>query len=58
MEELEEPIPKNLMDCFDVLDKVFTQTEDLEWMKSTPEEEALGTIHFSLGRWIRNTWGL
>jgi hypothetical protein len=58
MEEIEYPIPKNLMECFDVLDKIFTKGGDLDWIQSSSEDEVLGAIHFSLGRWIRNQWGL
>jgi len=53
------PIPKNLNECFNVLDDIFIGApEDLEWFKVSIEDEAVSGFHSGLGTWIRNTWGL
>ena len=53
------PIPKNLNECFNVLDDIFKEaTEDLEWFTASSEDEAVSGFHSGLGTWIRNTWGL
>lgn len=58
--EKEYDIPKNLNECFTVLDEIFLESpdEEKEWFKNALEEEAVGSFHTGLGRWMRNTWGL
>lgn len=52
-------IPTNISECFDELDKMFSEIpKDLKVFKESDEEKALATFHNSLGRWIRNNWGL
>ena len=46
-------IPKNLEEAINSLNKILSQ-EDKDWLF---EEGALAA-HTSLGRWIRNNWGL
>ncbi len=52
-------VPTNLSECFDRLDEIF-QEAPLEYknFKSSSEEEAVITLHYGLGKWIRNNWGL
>jgi len=59
MKEEEYPIPKNLNECFGILDKIFNESEtDKNWFKSANEEDVLGELHHGIGMWIRNKWGL
>ena len=59
MEDNIYPIPKNLNECFDVLDEIFNESEeDKKWLRSTSEEDVTNELHHGLGRWIRNSWGL
>jgi len=59
MEDKEYPIPKNINECFTVLDEIFAESkDDQEWFKSSIEDEAVSGLHNGLGRWMRNTWGL
>lgn len=46
-----EPVPKNLKQAVERLIETFS---DHELRKITK----LGALHFGLGRWIRNNWGL
>lgn len=46
-------IPKNLKDCFSQLDEILT-IKDKEIIKRTVTDD----LHFSLGLWIRNNWGI
>ncbi|NQU73249.1 MAG: hypothetical protein HQ547_00875 [Candidatus Omnitrophica bacterium] len=55
-EEIEIFIPKNLNECYEELEKVLDK-EELNEFKATKEED-LVKYHFSIGRWIRNTWHL
>jgi len=50
-------IPKDLDDCFGELKKIMTK-EELEKFKNEKEDAAIGKVHFGLGMWIRNNWGL
>lgn len=51
-------IPRNLTECFSVLDEIFSESkEDQEWFVSSTEEEVTSGLHSGLGMWIRNTWG-
>lgn len=49
-------IPTNLEECFKELHKK-AMDKDLEDIKSRPEEDMI-EFHHTLGRWIRNEWGL
>lgn len=52
-------IPKNLHECFTVLEEIFNESlDDYEWFKASIEDEVVGGLHDGLGRWMRNTWGL
>lgn len=46
-------IPKDLKDCFLQLDEILSK-QDKERIKKV----GTGNLHFSLGLWIRNNWGL
>lgn len=60
MEDFEYPIPRNLNECFDILDSFLEKSEEEErvWFKSADEKDAIVELHHTLGRWIRNAWGL
>jgi len=59
MDDNKYPLPKNLNECFEVLNDIFNESEsDKVWFKSTEEDKILGTLHHGLGMWIRNEWGL
>jgi len=61
MEEEEVyPIPKDLNDCFTVINLIMSNSDpkESEWFKNTEEKEVLSTVHHGFGTWIRNTWGL
>lgn len=49
-------IPTNLEECFKELHKKSCD-KDLEEIKSRPEEDMI-EFHHTLGRWMRNEWGL
>ena len=49
-------IPKNLEECFNELKKVMTP-EQLDEFKNKKEDNVI-EYHHSIGRWIRNNWGL
>jgi len=49
-------IPSNLEECFLELEKVLN-TNDLNEFVTQPENDVI-LWHHSLGRWIRNNWGL
>ncbi len=52
-------IPKDLLECFDELKKWGeNDPQELIEFKSTPEKEIRGIYHHTLGREIRNEWGL
>ena len=52
-------IPANLSECFDELDNIFQDSPtDYENFKMSSEDEAIIILHFGLGKWIRNNWGL
>lgn len=59
MEDKEYPIPKNLNECFDVLNEIFNESEsDKNWFKTSEEDDATTSLHHGLGMWIRNEWEL
>lgn len=49
-------IPKNLEECLKELHKK-AHDKDLEEIKSRPEDDMI-EFHHTLGRWMRNEWGL
>lgn len=49
-------LPVTLEECFQALDKELGPEGQIELMR-IPRED-LVTTHHSLGRWIRNNWGL
>lgn len=49
-------IPQNLEECFAELKKILTR-EELEEFRSKEEQDII-SYHHSLGRWVRNNWGL
>lgn len=51
----EHTIPATPKDAIQVLDIIIPE-EDKEYLRT--EENAAIKIHHSLGRWIRNNWGL
>lgn len=59
MDDNEYPIPSNLNECFEVLEDILSKSEeDKNWFKTSAEDDVLGSLHHSLGTWIRNNWGL
>lgn len=50
-------IPMDLDDCCVQLDQMLSE-EDKEYIKGLPKEDVLKHLHFGLGMWIRNNWGL
>ncbi|MEM6516987.1 MAG: leucine-rich repeat domain-containing protein, partial [Bacteroidota bacterium] len=50
-------IPKNLNECFDQLNLMFSPKRIKEIKTKSEEEFSVGS-HFGLGMWIRNNWGL
>jgi len=49
-------IPKDLDECFVQLEKLL-KPEDIEKLRGGTEKDMI-QYHFSLGRWVRNNWGL
>lgn len=59
MEELlKEYNPKNLNEAVDAIDKITEKFLDRKNWLSNNEDDALVAAHHSLGRDIRNVWGL
>ncbi len=50
-------VPKTLEEAIEIF-RTNTPITELEQWKSEEEEDAVASIHFSLGRWMRNSWGL
>lgn len=50
--------PAKLFECFELLDEMLKNSPDLEWFKTTSEDEVIAESHHGLGSWIRNNWGL
>lgn len=50
---MNETIPSNLQQAIEYLDK-----ELAKWEKEYLLENGALSVHHSLGRWIRNNWGL
>ena len=49
-------VPKTLEECNEVLNKTLKSSDQVEFM-NLPREKII-TTHNTLGRWIRNNWGL
>ena len=49
--------PKALDETYVYLDKMFDDTAKYSFM-TLPEDVATSRLHFGLGMWIRNNWGL
>lgn len=58
MKDKENTKPNNLSECFEYLDKMLDNSEDIEWFKTTSEDDAVIQSHHGLGRWMRNNWEL
>lgn len=50
-------IPKDIEDCCVQLDKILSD-KDKEYIKGLPKKDDTIDLHFCLGMWIRNNWGL
>ena len=50
-------IPKNIEDCFLTLNRILDM-ETIETIKSLPHRDSTNHLHFSLGMYLRNNWGL
>lgn len=50
-------IPIDLEDSFNQLNKLLSP-EDIDTIKSKKSEDDLVDLHFGLGLWMRNNWGL
>ena len=50
-------IPKDIEDCCVQRDKILSD-KDKEYIKGLPKKDDTIDLHFSLGMWIRNNWGL
>ncbi len=50
-------IPKDIEDCCVQLDKILSE-KDKEYIKGLSVEDLINNLHFGLGIWIRNNWGL
>lgn len=48
-------IPKNIEECFEILNKEL-KPDDLAFIKASDDNAT--KLHHSLGRYLRNTWGL
>ncbi|MEM9889166.1 MAG: DUF6794 domain-containing protein [Bacteroidota bacterium] len=51
-------IPKNLEDCFETLDKIYSDSIKIEITKLTEDEYSSGNHLFGIGIWMRNNWQL
>ena len=47
-------IPKTKQECFEILDEMLSQEDK----NAIVEMEDTIELHFTLGMWIRNNWGL
>jgi len=50
--------PTNLSECFEQLDKIFSESPDADDWKVEDERKAIASSHHGLGQWIRNNWEL
>jgi hypothetical protein len=50
--------PNKLSECFECLNKILAESEDMDWFKNASEEDAVVESHHGLGNWIRSNWGL
>lgn len=51
------PIPKNLNECFQRLDKI-TSLQRKKWIRCLTEVQFKAKMHFGFGIGLRNNWGL
>lgn len=49
-------IPKTLTEAVLKIEDMIPE-EERKWVRSVPESEMV-SLHFGVGRWIRNNWGL
>lgn len=49
--------PKTLKECWDWFNNNLS-SKDVEYIKNLPSVKDTCQIHSTLGRWIRNNWGL
>ena len=49
--------PTNIEECYKSLDEMLPDSTIIQF-KSMNEGEAVSAVHFGLGMWIRNNWGL
>lgn len=50
-------IPRDLEDCFHQLDTLLS-SQDLRTIKNYESSDEMINLHFGLGMWMRNNWGL
>ena len=50
-------IPHDLEDCFHTLDSLLS-AKDIRTIKAFKSRDEMGKLHFGLGMWLRNNWGL
>jgi hypothetical protein len=50
-------IPRNLKECFEILEGI-CKKEDIKEFKESEVEDTIGKYHFSLGMFMRNTFEL
>jgi len=50
-------IPTNLEECFVALNKISSK-KDINTFKNKPEDDVTTQLHHSVGRELRNQWGL
>ena len=50
-------IPRDIEDCFLQLDTLLSP-RDLQTIRNYESCDKMNNLHFSLGMWIRNNWGL
>ena len=50
-------IPKDIEDCCVQLDKIINE-KDKEYIKGLSVEDLINDLHFGLGIWIGDIWGL
>jgi len=51
-------IPENLEDCFETLDKIYSDSIKTEIAKLSEDEYSSGNHLFGIGVWMRNNWQL
>lgn len=51
-------VPKNLDEAIEIIIKDNCENDDFFKVLEMSEEKAIGTLHFTTGRYIRNIWSL